>query len=48
MKVLVVDDVGYSRHYHTRLLQKFGFQAESVETGAARSFYKHATTGRGT
>lgn len=33
MKVLVVDDVGYSRHYHCRLLQKFGFQAEAVETG---------------
>lgn len=34
MKVLVVDDVGYSRHYHSRLLQKFGFQAETAETGA--------------
>ncbi len=34
MHVLVVDDVGYSRHYHCRLLQKFGFQAEAVETGS--------------
>lgn len=33
MKVLVVDDVGYSRHYHSRLLQKFGYQTEAVESG---------------
>ena len=33
MNILVVDDVGYSRHYHCRLLQKFGHQAEAVETG---------------
>lgn len=33
MKILVVDDVGYSRHYHCRLLQKFGYQAESAENG---------------
>lgn len=33
MKVLVVDDVGYSRHYHARLLQKFGYQTEAVEGG---------------
>lgn len=34
MKVLVVDDVGYSRHYHTRLLQKFGFKSLAAESGA--------------
>jgi CheY-like chemotaxis protein len=33
MKVLVVDDVGYSRHYHARLLQKFGYTVESAENG---------------
>lgn len=33
MKILVVDDVGYSRHYHSRLLQKFGYQTEAVEGG---------------
>jgi len=33
MKILVVDDVGYSRHFHTRLLQKFGYQTEIAETG---------------
>lgn len=33
MKVLVVDDVGYSRRYHCRLLQKFGYQTESADSG---------------
>jgi CheY-like chemotaxis protein len=31
MKVLIVDDVGYSRHYHARLLQKFGYEVETAE-----------------
>ena len=33
MKVLVVDDVGYARHFHVRLLQKFGYDVQSAETG---------------
>ncbi len=33
MKVLVVDDVGYTRHFHVRLLQKFGYDVSSAETG---------------
>lgn len=33
MKVLVVDDIGYSRHFHARLLQKFGYETEVAETG---------------
>lgn len=33
MKILVVDDVGYSRHFHARLLQKFGYETEAAETG---------------
>jgi CheY-like chemotaxis protein len=33
MKVLVVDDVGYSRHYHSRMLQKFGYDTLVAETG---------------
>jgi CheY-like chemotaxis protein len=33
MKVLVVDDVGYTRHFHVRLLQKFGHEVLSAETG---------------
>ncbi len=34
MKVLVVDDVGYTRHFHVRLLQKFGHDVLSAEGGA--------------
>lgn len=33
MKVLIVDDVGYSRHYHSRMLQKFGYDTIIAETG---------------
>jgi CheY-like chemotaxis protein len=33
MKILVVDDVGYARHFHVRLLQKFGYDVQSAETG---------------
>lgn len=33
MKVLVVDDVGYTRHFHVRLLQKFGYDVLSAEAG---------------
>jgi CheY-like chemotaxis protein len=33
MKILVVDDVGYTRHYHARLLQKFGHEVLSAEGG---------------
>lgn len=47
MKVLVVDDVGYSRHYHSRLLQKFGYLAETAESGvqALRMLERDATIG---
>ena len=34
MRILVVDDVGYTRHYHVRLLQKFGHDVTSAESGA--------------
>jgi CheY-like chemotaxis protein len=33
VKVLIVDDVGYSRHYHSRMLQKFGYDTLVAETG---------------
>jgi CheY-like chemotaxis protein len=33
MKILVVDDVGYTRHFHARLLQKFGHDVLSAEDG---------------
>ncbi len=33
MKILVVDDVGYSRHYHLRMLQNFGYRVEAVASG---------------
>ena len=33
MKVLVVDDVGYTRHFHVRLLQKVGYDVLSTEGG---------------
>lgn len=33
MKILVVDDVGYTRHFHVRLLQKFGHDVLAAETG---------------
>jgi CheY-like chemotaxis protein len=33
MKVLVVDDVGYTRHFHARMLQKFGYDVVIAETG---------------
>lgn len=29
----MVDDIGYSRHFHARLLQKFGYETEAAETG---------------
>lgn len=35
MIVLIVDDVGYSRHYHSRMLQKLGHTTDAVESGAA-------------
>jgi CheY-like chemotaxis protein len=33
MKILVVDDVGYTRHFHARLLEKFGHNVLAVEGG---------------
>ncbi len=33
MRVLIVDDVGYSRHYHSRMLQKLGYDTLTAETG---------------
>tara|TARA_R110002095_G_scaffold204153_2_gene186688 strand:+ start:5238 stop:5825 length:588 start_codon:yes stop_codon:yes gene_type:complete len=33
MKVLVVDDVGYTCHFHTRLVEKFGYKACSATSG---------------
>lgn len=33
MKILVVDDVGYSCHFHTRLIEKFGYTACSATSG---------------
>lgn len=33
MKVLVVDDIGYTRHFHVRLLQKFGYDVQSADGG---------------
>lgn len=33
MKILVVDDVGYSCHFHTRLIEKFGYSACSATSG---------------
>lgn len=34
MKILVVDDVGYARHFHSRLLQKQGHAAIVAGSGA--------------
>lgn len=34
MIVLIVDDVGYSRHYHSRMLQKLGHSTVVAESGA--------------
>ncbi len=34
MRILAVDDVGYTRHFHVRLLQKFGHDTVSAESGA--------------
>jgi CheY-like chemotaxis protein len=34
MRVLVVDDVGYARHYHARVLQKFGYDVQTAESGS--------------
>jgi CheY-like chemotaxis protein len=34
MKVLVVDDVGYTRHFHARLLEKHGHSAVSAGSAA--------------
>lgn len=34
MKILVVDDIGYARHFHARLLQKQGHSAISAGSGA--------------
>ena len=47
MKVLVVDDVGYSRHYHSRLLERFGHQVKTAETGpqALQILERDATIG---
>lgn len=33
MKVLVVDDIGYTRHHFARMLQKLGYQADVAESG---------------
>lgn len=33
MKILVVDDVGYTCHFHTRLIEKFGYTACSATSG---------------
>lgn len=33
MKVLVVDDVGYTRHFQARMLQKLGYDVVSAEDG---------------
>ncbi|QDU08191.1 response regulator [Gimesia aquarii] len=33
MKILVVDDVGYTCHFHTRLIEKFGYSACSATSG---------------
>lgn len=35
MKILVVDDVGYTRHFHVRLLQKMNHEVVSAGDGAA-------------
>jgi CheY-like chemotaxis protein len=34
MKILVVDDVGYTRHFHARLLEKHGHAAVSAGSAA--------------
>jgi CheY-like chemotaxis protein len=33
MKVLVVDDIGYSCHYYARLVEKIGFTATTASSG---------------
>ncbi|QDT81187.1 Transcriptional regulatory protein ZraR [Gimesia maris] len=33
MKILVVDDVGYSCHFHARLIEKFGYRCCSATSG---------------
>jgi len=33
MKILVVDDVGYTCHFHTRLVEKFGYTVCSANSG---------------
>lgn len=33
MKILVVDDVGYTCHFHSRLVEKFGYTAVSATSG---------------
>ncbi|MFK7779420.1 MAG: response regulator [Gimesia sp.] len=33
MKILVVDDVGYSCHFHTRLIESFGYTVCSASSG---------------
>ncbi|MCA9019865.1 MAG: response regulator [Planctomycetaceae bacterium] len=33
MKILVVDDVGYSCHFHARLIEKFGYRCCTATTG---------------
>ncbi|MCR9230483.1 MAG: response regulator [bacterium] len=33
MKVLVVDDVGYTCHFHTRLIEQFGYSVCSATSG---------------
>ena len=33
MKILVVDDVGYTCHFHSRLIEQFGYSACSATSG---------------
>ena len=33
MKVLIVDDAGYSCHFHSRLIEKFGYIACTASSG---------------
>jgi CheY-like chemotaxis protein len=45
MKILVVDDVGYSRHFHARLMEKNGHMA--VSAGSAAEALKMLRTDHG-
>src|SRR5689334_10739120 len=42
MKILVVDDVGYTRHFHARLLEKHGHDA--ISAGSASDAIKALKT----